>query len=168
VNPIIGVDLFIYLAHFRWTRDTSIFKTSLNRLDDATLRLIYMFTSCRKHELVYAKPKDESALLKSTLKTPMPSPTSTITPTRTSSAASSAAGYARGRQKANLRVKGSLLGRHRSLDPTRMVFFQQVPASSRSLRYIAIHAPDLGHAYFCSHTARDTAGEGDERHRVIN
>lgn len=52
-KPVMGPDLFTHLQHFRWVRDTSNFRIGLDRLDDSCLRLFYMFTGCRKHELVY-------------------------------------------------------------------------------------------------------------------
>jgi hypothetical protein len=49
---------FTYLAHFRWVRDRTNFKIGLDRLDDALIRIFLMWTGCRRHELVYAQPKD--------------------------------------------------------------------------------------------------------------
>jgi hypothetical protein len=49
---------FTYLSHFRWVRDRTTFKIGLDRLDDALVRIFLMWTGCRKHELVYAQPKD--------------------------------------------------------------------------------------------------------------
>ena len=58
-----GPELFVYEQHFLWARDTSRFHIGLDRLDDSTIRLICMFAGCRKHELVYTKPKDHRQLL---------------------------------------------------------------------------------------------------------
>lgn len=50
---------FTYLAHFRWVRDwKTSFKIGLDRLDDSLIRDILMWTGCRRHELVYAQPKN--------------------------------------------------------------------------------------------------------------
>ncbi len=43
---------------FLWTRDTSTFHFGLDRIDDVCLRQFFMWTGCRKHELVYAKPRN--------------------------------------------------------------------------------------------------------------
>lgn len=65
MKPTMGPDLvFIYLQHFLWVKDTSQFHIGLDRLDDSTIRLIQMFTGCRKHELVYNKPQNAEALIK--------------------------------------------------------------------------------------------------------
>ena len=58
IKPTMGPDFFIYHLNFRWVRDTSAFHIGLDRIDDACLRMFYMWTGCRKHELVYAKPTD--------------------------------------------------------------------------------------------------------------
>jgi hypothetical protein len=63
-KPTIGPDFFVYKQHFLWARDTSQFHIGLDRIDDSTIRLINMWTGCRKHELVYNKPNDHSALVK--------------------------------------------------------------------------------------------------------
>ena len=60
---VIGPHAFIYLAYFRWVPDTTTFKIGLDRLDDATARILFMYTGCRKHELVCTKPKDFTGLL---------------------------------------------------------------------------------------------------------
>jgi hypothetical protein len=57
IKPIMGSDFFIYYLNFLWLRDTSAFHIGLDRVGDACLRMFYMWTGCRKHELVYAKPK---------------------------------------------------------------------------------------------------------------
>ncbi|KAH0593262.1 hypothetical protein MHUMG1_08984 [Metarhizium humberi] len=49
---------FICHIYFLWDRDTSHFHIGLDRLDDAAIRHNCMFSGCRKHELVYAKPKN--------------------------------------------------------------------------------------------------------------
>ncbi|KAJ2902465.1 uncharacterized protein MKZ38_000594 [Zalerion maritima] len=51
-------DFFIYYLNFRWVCDTSAFHIGLDRIDDACLRMFYIWMGCRKHELVYAKPPD--------------------------------------------------------------------------------------------------------------
>ena len=61
IKPIMGPDFFIYHLYFLWVRDTSAFHIGLDRIDDACLRLFYMWTGCRKHELVYAKPANLTA-----------------------------------------------------------------------------------------------------------
>ncbi|KID74356.1 uncharacterized protein G6M90_00g083260 [Metarhizium brunneum] len=48
--------LLIYHIYFFWVRDTSHFHIGLDQLDNATIRHSCMFSGCRKHELVYAKP----------------------------------------------------------------------------------------------------------------
>lgn len=58
LKPTMGVDFFLNHIHFRWVRDTTTLGLGLDRIDDVCLRLFYMWTGCRKHELVYAKPKD--------------------------------------------------------------------------------------------------------------
>ncbi|KAK3336774.1 hypothetical protein B0T19DRAFT_50768 [Cercophora scortea] len=58
LKPTMGVDFFLNHIHFRWVRDTTALGLGLDRIDDVCLRLFYMWTGCRKHELVYAKPKD--------------------------------------------------------------------------------------------------------------
>lgn len=63
-KPILGPDLFTYLQHFLWMRSTLNFRIGLDRLDDSCLRLMYMFTGCRKHELVYTHPGNTSKLIK--------------------------------------------------------------------------------------------------------
>ncbi len=60
-KPIMGPDLFRYHLFFFWERDTSAFHTGLDRIDDVCLRQFFMWTGCRKHELVYAKPTDSLA-----------------------------------------------------------------------------------------------------------
>ncbi len=60
----LGPEGFAYLAYFRWVRDRSVFKLGLDRLDDALARIFLMWTGCRKHELVYARPKNMKAKLK--------------------------------------------------------------------------------------------------------
>lgn len=64
IKPIMGPDFFMYYLHFLWVRDTSAFHIGLDRIDDACLRMFYMWTGCRKHELIYAKPKDLTAKVK--------------------------------------------------------------------------------------------------------
>ncbi|KHO11488.1 hypothetical protein MAA_11004 [Metarhizium robertsii ARSEF 23] len=54
---------FICHIYFLWDRDTSHFHIGLDRLDDATIRHNCMFSGCRKHELVYAKPKNLKELV---------------------------------------------------------------------------------------------------------
>ncbi|KAK0624756.1 hypothetical protein B0T17DRAFT_492026, partial [Bombardia bombarda] len=49
---------FTYLAHFSWVRDRTTFKIGLDRLDDSLIRSFLMWTGCRRHELVYAPPKN--------------------------------------------------------------------------------------------------------------
>lgn len=63
-KPTMGPDFFIYHIHFLWVHDTSHFHIGLDRLDDATVRHFAMYTGCRKHELVYAKPPNLDKLLK--------------------------------------------------------------------------------------------------------
>lgn len=58
LKPTMGVDFFLNHIHFRWVRDTTALGLGLDRIDDVCLRLFYMWTGCRKHELVYAKPRD--------------------------------------------------------------------------------------------------------------
>lgn len=55
---VLGPAGFTYLAYFRWVRDTTTFKIGLDRLDDAFIRILLMWTGCRRHELVYSLPKD--------------------------------------------------------------------------------------------------------------
>lgn len=64
IKPIMGPDFFMYHLHFFWVRDTSAFHIGLDRIDDACLRMFYVWTGCRKHELIYAKPKDLTAKVK--------------------------------------------------------------------------------------------------------
>ncbi|KAM5348918.1 hypothetical protein ACJ41O_008741 [Fusarium nematophilum] len=63
-KPTMGPDFFIYHIHFLWVHDTSHFHIGLDRLDDATVRHFAMYTGCRKHELVYAKPPNLDKILK--------------------------------------------------------------------------------------------------------
>ncbi|KAK3359289.1 hypothetical protein B0T25DRAFT_564309 [Lasiosphaeria hispida] len=63
-KPIMGSDFFIYHLYYRWVRDTSAFPIGLDRIDDVCLRQFYMYTGCRKHELIYAKPRDLEAKVK--------------------------------------------------------------------------------------------------------
>lgn len=50
---------FTYLTHFRWVRDwKTTFKIGLDRLDDSLIRDFLMWTGCRRHELVFARPKN--------------------------------------------------------------------------------------------------------------
>jgi hypothetical protein len=63
-KPVLGSEWVIYLQYYRWVRDESSFNLGLDRLDDATLRLLYMWTGCRKHELVFAKPQNRAILIK--------------------------------------------------------------------------------------------------------
>ena len=58
IKPIIGPDFFIYHLYYHYVRDTSAFPIGLDRIDDVCLRQFYMYTGCRKHELIYAKPRD--------------------------------------------------------------------------------------------------------------
>lgn len=56
---------FMYLAHFRWVRDRkTTFKIGLDRLDDSLIRDILMWTGCRRHELVYHRPKNKQKKIK--------------------------------------------------------------------------------------------------------
>ncbi|KAI0122056.1 hypothetical protein F4814DRAFT_438190 [Daldinia grandis] len=56
---------FTYLAHFRWVRDSKTrFKIGLDRLDDSLIRDFLMWTGCRRHELVYAQPKNKKEKIK--------------------------------------------------------------------------------------------------------
>ncbi|KAI3327466.1 hypothetical protein F4824DRAFT_484708 [Ustulina deusta] len=56
---------FTYLAHFRWVRDKkTTFKIGLDRLDDSLIRDFLMWTGCRRHELVYAQPKNKKQKIK--------------------------------------------------------------------------------------------------------
>ncbi|KAI1291664.1 hypothetical protein F5Y03DRAFT_388333 [Xylaria venustula] len=56
---------FTYLAHFRWVRDRkTAFKIGLDRLDDSLIRDFLMWTGCRRHELVYAQPKNKKKKIK--------------------------------------------------------------------------------------------------------
>jgi hypothetical protein len=64
IKPIMGPDFFMYHLYFLWVRDTSAFRIGLDRIDDACLRMFYMWTGCRKHELIYAKPTDLTAKVK--------------------------------------------------------------------------------------------------------
>ncbi|OAA63292.1 FluG domain-containing protein [Niveomyces insectorum RCEF 264] len=49
----IGPDAFRYLSYFRWVRDDkTMFSIGLDRLDDATIRQLQMFTGGRTHEFV--------------------------------------------------------------------------------------------------------------------
>lgn len=64
IKPIIGPDFFMYHLYYLWVHDTSAFHIGLDRIDDACLRIFYMWTGCRKHELIYAKPKDLKAKVK--------------------------------------------------------------------------------------------------------
>ena len=59
-----GPDFYIDHIHFLWVYDTSQFHIELDRLDDAPVRQIAMYTGCRKHELVYAKPPNLDRILK--------------------------------------------------------------------------------------------------------
>ncbi|OAA68466.1 FluG domain-containing protein [Niveomyces insectorum RCEF 264] len=60
----IGPDAFLYLAHFRWVRDNkTVFHIGLDRLDDATLRQLQMFTGARTHEYVLAETADPSTII---------------------------------------------------------------------------------------------------------
>lgn len=54
---------FICHIYFLWDRDTSHFHIGLDRLDDAAIRHNCIFSGCRKHELVYAKPKNLKELV---------------------------------------------------------------------------------------------------------
>jgi hypothetical protein len=64
-KKILGPDGFLYLSHYRWVRDDkTTFKIGLDRLDDATIRQLQMFTGARTHEFVLgcidvSKIKDE-------------------------------------------------------------------------------------------------------------
>lgn len=49
---------FTYLTYFRWVRDKIRFKIGLDRLDDALIRIILMWTGYRRHELVYAQARN--------------------------------------------------------------------------------------------------------------
>ncbi|KAM7224169.1 hypothetical protein V8F06_000642 [Rhypophila decipiens] len=64
IKPIMGPDFFMYHLYFLWVRDTSAFHIGLDRIDDACLRMFYIWTGCRKHELIYAKPTDLTAKVK--------------------------------------------------------------------------------------------------------
>ncbi|KAK4219947.1 hypothetical protein QBC37DRAFT_367551 [Rhypophila decipiens] len=64
IKPIMGPDFFMYHLYFLWVRDTSAFHIGLDRIDDACLRMFYIWTGCRKHELIYAKPTDRTAKVK--------------------------------------------------------------------------------------------------------
>lgn len=64
IKPTMGVDFFIYHLFFLWVRDSSAFHIGLDRTDDAFLRILYQWTGCRKHELIYAKPEDLTAKVK--------------------------------------------------------------------------------------------------------
>lgn len=64
IKPIMGPDFFIYHLYFLWVRDTSAFHIGLDRIDDACLRMFYMWTGCRKHKLIYAKPTNLTAKVK--------------------------------------------------------------------------------------------------------
>jgi len=55
---------FTYLAHFSWVRDRTTFKIGLDRLDDSLIRSFLMWTGCRRHELVYAPPKNHQDKIK--------------------------------------------------------------------------------------------------------
>lgn len=56
---------FTYLAHFHWVRDRkTTFKIGLDRLDDSLIRDILMWTGCRRHELVYAQPRNKQKKIK--------------------------------------------------------------------------------------------------------
>ncbi|KAI8723207.1 hypothetical protein NCS52_00176100 [Fusarium sp. LHS14.1] len=63
-KPTMGPDFFLYHIHFLWVHDKSHFHIGLDRLDDATVRHFAMYTGCRKHELVYAKPPNRDKILK--------------------------------------------------------------------------------------------------------
>ncbi|KID86783.1 FluG domain-containing protein [Metarhizium guizhouense ARSEF 977] len=63
-SSLLWADFCIYHIYFLWVRDTLHFHIGLDRLDDATIRHICMFSGCRKHELVYAKPKNLKELVK--------------------------------------------------------------------------------------------------------
>ncbi len=60
----LGPEAFAYLAWFRWVRDRTAFKLGLDRLDDALVRIFLMWTGCRRHELLYARPKNLDDKLK--------------------------------------------------------------------------------------------------------
>ncbi|KAI1464714.1 uncharacterized protein F4812DRAFT_151717 [Daldinia caldariorum] len=49
---------FTYLAHFRWVRDKTTFQLGLDRLDDALICILFVWTGCRRRELVYGKSKN--------------------------------------------------------------------------------------------------------------
>lgn len=52
-KPSIGPQMFLYLSYFRWVRDDqNAFHIGLDRLDDATIRQIQMYTGARTHEFV--------------------------------------------------------------------------------------------------------------------
>jgi hypothetical protein len=55
---------FTYVAHFSWVRDRTTFKIGLDRLDDSLIRSFRMWTGCRRHELVYAPPKNHQNKIK--------------------------------------------------------------------------------------------------------
>ncbi|KAF2179594.1 hypothetical protein K469DRAFT_693963 [Zopfia rhizophila CBS 207.26] len=56
---------FTYLAHFRWVRDKkTTVKIGLDRLVDSLIRDFLIWTGCRRHELVYAQPKDKKKKIK--------------------------------------------------------------------------------------------------------
>ncbi|KAH8660127.1 hypothetical protein BX600DRAFT_522931 [Xylariales sp. PMI_506] len=51
----LGPAAFTYLAYFRWVRDRTTFKIGLDRLDDSLIRILQIWTGCRKHKLVYTQ-----------------------------------------------------------------------------------------------------------------
>lgn len=57
-KDVLGPQGFTYLAYFRWVRDKTTCKIGLDRLDNALIRILLMWTGCRRHELVYAQPKN--------------------------------------------------------------------------------------------------------------
>lgn len=61
IKPIMGPGFFMCHLNYFWVRDTSAFHVRLDRIDDACLGMFYMWTGCRKHELIYAKPTDLTA-----------------------------------------------------------------------------------------------------------
>ncbi|KID95429.1 FluG domain-containing protein, partial [Metarhizium majus ARSEF 297] len=63
-SSLLWADFFIYHIYFLWVQDTSHFHIGPDRLGEAIIRHICMFFCCRKHELVYAKPKNLKELVK--------------------------------------------------------------------------------------------------------
>lgn len=56
---------FTYLAYFLWVRDRKTkFKIGLDRIDFSMIEDILMWTGCRRHELVFAQPRNKKKKIK--------------------------------------------------------------------------------------------------------